>query len=183
MDMVCIVFNDKQNADGCLTVLRSLKDESLLELFDACIATRDESGKVYLEQGFPRTRIGVGIGSFGGFAWGLMFAIMFSIHPLVGAIAGIVTTGTAGAIIGKLSDYGIDDHFIQRIADELQPGTSAIFVLFGRLTSDKVLPHLRQFNGTILTSNLPAEREERLRVALAPLMEQQMDDGLRPHNP
>ena len=177
MDMVCIVFNDKQKADECLTLLRSLKDQALFELVDACIATRDESGKVHLEQAFPRAGIGVGIGAFGGLAWGLMLAFLFSFNPAVGAAAGIVTTGTAGGIIGKLSDYGIDDQFIQRIADELQPGTSAIFVLFGRLTPDKVLPHLRQFNGTILTSNLPAEREERLRAALAPLVEQQAGDS------
>ena len=137
---------------------------------------RDQSGKVHLEQAFPRAGIGVGIGAFGGLAWGLMLALLCSFNPLVGTAAGIVATGTVGGIVGKLSDYGIDDQFIKRIADELQPGTSAIFVLFGRLTPDKVLPHLRQFNGTILTSNLPAEREERLRAALAPLAEQQLGD-------
>ena len=182
MDMVCIVFNEKQKADECLTLLRSLKDEELFELLDACIATRDESGKVHLEQAFPRAGIGAGIGAFGGMAWGLMLAFLCSFNPPVAAAVGIVTMGTAGGIVGRLSDYGIDDQFIQRIADELQPGTSAIFVLFGRLTPDKVLPHLRQLNGTILTSNLPAEREERLRAALAPLAEQQAGDT-PPRNP
>jgi hypothetical protein len=52
MDMVCIVFNEKQKADECLTLLRSLKDEASFELLDACIATRDEAGKVHLEQSF-----------------------------------------------------------------------------------------------------------------------------------
>jgi uncharacterized membrane protein len=176
MDMACIVFNDKQKADECLNLLRSLNDEALFDLVDACIATRDESGKVQLEQAFPRTGIGVGIGAFGGLAWGLMLAFLCSFNPAVATAAGIVATGTVGGLIGKLSDYGIDDEFIQRIADELQPGTSAIFVLFGRLTPDKVLPQLRQLNGTILTSDLPAEREERLRAALLPLAEQQAGD-------
>lgn len=177
MDMVCIVFNDKQRADECLTLLRSLKDEALLDLVDASVATRDESGKVHLKQGFPRTGIGVGIGAYGGLAWGLMAAILWSFNPIVGAAAGIVAIGTIGGIVGKLNDYGIDDHFIQAIADELQPGTSALFVLFGRVASDKILPQLRQFNGTLLTSNLPAERVERLRAALAPLAEQQAGDS------
>jgi uncharacterized membrane protein len=177
MDMACIVFNDKQNADECLTLLRSLKDQALFELVDACVATRDKSGKVNLEQAFPRVGIGVAIGAFGGLAWALMLAFLFKFNPAVGTAAGMVTAGAAGALIGKMSDFGIDDRFIQRIADELQPGTSAIFVLFGRLTPDKVLPQLRRFNGTVLTSSLPAEREERLRAALAPLMEQQAGDS------
>ena len=46
MDMVCIVFEDQQMADACLTELRSLRDQVLLDLDDACVAIRDESGKV-----------------------------------------------------------------------------------------------------------------------------------------
>jgi uncharacterized membrane protein len=67
---------------------------------------------------------------------------------------------------GALTDYGIDDAFIRSLGATIEPGSSALFVLVGRATADRVLPELRQFQGTVLRTSLPNEQEERLEQAL-----------------
>lgn len=71
----------------------------------------------------PRTRQLVDGGLDAGF-WGLFFGLVFFV-PLLGAAIGTTT----GALAGALTDVGIDDHFINRVRDQVTPGTSALFVL------------------------------------------------------
>jgi uncharacterized membrane protein len=49
----------------------------------------------------------------------------------------------------------------------IQPGTSALFVLIRKVTPDKVLPEIRKFGGTVLKTSLSTEQDEQLRKALA----------------
>ena len=68
-------------------------------------------------------------GALGSGFWGLLFGLIFFV-PLLGAAMG----ATTGALAGALADVGIDDHFINRVRDQVTPGTSALFLL----TSDAV---------------------------------------------
>jgi uncharacterized membrane protein len=63
-------------------------------------------------------------GALGPGFWGLLFGLVFFV-PLLGAAMGAAT----GALGGALADVGIDDHFINRVRDEVTPGTSALFLL------------------------------------------------------
>ena len=56
--------------------------------------------------------------------WGLLFGIVFFV-PLLGAAMG----DTTGALSGALADVGIDDHFINRLRDQVTPGTSALVLM------------------------------------------------------
>jgi uncharacterized membrane protein len=56
--------------------------------------------------------------------WGLLFGLVFFV-PLLGAAMGAAT----GALTDALADVGIDDHFINRVRDQVAPGTSALFLL------------------------------------------------------
>ena len=60
----------------------------------------------------------------GGSFWGLLFGLIFFV-PLLGAAIGAAT----GALAGSLTDVGIDDAFINKVRDQVTPGTSALFVL------------------------------------------------------
>ena len=91
--------------------------------------------------------------------WGLLFGMLFYV-PLLGAALGAAT----GALSGSLADVGIDDGFINRVRDEVTPGTSALFVL----TSDGVVDRVREaFTGAdaprLLSTGLSAEQEAALR--------------------
>jgi uncharacterized membrane protein len=98
-------------------------------------------------------------GALSGGFWGLLFGLIFFV-PLLGAAVG----AAAGAIAGSLTDVGIDDGFINRVRDQVTPGTSALFVL----TSDAKLDRIHEAfadgpTGTLIDTNLTAEQEAALR--------------------
>ena len=65
--------------------------------------------------------------------WGLLFGLIFFV-PLLGAAIGAAT----GALAGSLTDVGIDDTFINKVRDQITPGTSALFVMTSDAVMDKV---------------------------------------------
>ena len=84
--------------------------------------------------------------------------------PLLGAAVGAAT----GALAGSLSEAGIDDSFINKIRDQVTPGTSALFVL----TSDAVVDRIHEaFAGhapaELLFTNLSSDQEAALRDVFA----------------
>ena len=72
-----------------------------------------------------------------------------------------------GALAGSMSDVGIDDEFIRRVRDEVTPGTSALFVMSGRVVQDRVLPELQRTGAHLASSNLSSEQEAKLREVFA----------------
>jgi uncharacterized membrane protein len=65
-----------------------------------------------------------------------------------------------------MTDYGIPDDYIRKIAETIEPGTSALFVLVRKVNPDKVLPELSKYQGTVLRTSLTNEQENRLKEAL-----------------
>jgi uncharacterized membrane protein len=80
--------------------------------------------------------------------------------------AGAVLGAAGGAITGRVVDVGIPDAFMKELAEKLRPGTSMLFVLFRKVTWEKVLPRISQYGGTVMHSSLSPEAEERLQHAL-----------------
>jgi uncharacterized membrane protein len=60
----------------------------------------------------------------------------------------------------------IDDNFMKVLAQELKPGSSALFILVRRMTPDKVISELARYGGKILQSTLTKEAERQLQQAL-----------------
>jgi uncharacterized membrane protein len=73
----------------------------------------------------------------------------------------------SGALGGALTDYGINDDFMKKLAAGLQPGNAALFVLIQHMTADKVLREIQDAGGTVLTTSLDDTKEKLLRDALA----------------
>jgi uncharacterized membrane protein len=56
--------------------------------------------------------------------WGLLFGLLFFVQPFTLAV------GTAlGSTEASLADVGIADYFVESARSDVQPGTSALFVL------------------------------------------------------
>ena len=72
----------------------------------------------------------------------------------------------SGALAGAVTDIGINDEFMRDMGRELTPGSSALFVLVRKSTSDQVLRELRELGGRVFTTSLSEEEERRLREAL-----------------
>lgn len=156
-DLVVVVYPSEAKAEEVRQKLFDLQKEYLLELGDAVIATKTESGKVKLNQVVNTTAAGAATGSF----WGLLIGFLF-LNPLVGVAAG----AASGALAGALTDIGIDDKFMKDLGDNLQPGSAALFVLIRKMTADKVLKAVEGFGGTVLKTSLDETREDALRDAL-----------------
>ena len=132
-DLVAIVYPDEHRGTEVMVALRRMQKEYLVDLEDACVVIRKPDGAVKLEQAVNLT----GMGAAGGAVWGALIGLIF-LNPLLGAAAG----AAAGALGGKLSDYGIRDDFMKGLADRMQPGSSALFMLIRKATYDKVEPEL-----------------------------------------
>ncbi|HET8962070.1 DUF1269 domain-containing protein [Nocardioides sp.] len=91
--------------------------------------------------------------------WGLLLGHIFLI-PLLGAAMGAAT----GAVAGPLADVGIDDIFINKVRDQITPGTSGLFVLGPDGVGDALAAELAPWNPDepILT-RLSPEQEAALR--------------------
>lgn len=163
-DLIVIAFKDEHRATEMLTALRRMEAEHLVDLEDAVVVVRNKDGKVRLQQTYDLTASGAASGAF----WGLLIGFLFSIPtggvllPFFASLAG----AAGGALSGKLSDIGINDDFIKEIGTTITPSTSALFLLVRSVTSDKVLPELRQYGGTVLQTSLSNEAETELRESL-----------------
>jgi uncharacterized membrane protein len=156
-DLVAIVYPDQHRAAEVMATLRRLQSEYLIDLEDACIVVKDESGKVKLHQAVNLTAAGAVSGAL----WGTVIGLLF-FNPLLGTALG----AASGALAGRLSDYGIDDDFIKSLAAEMQPSSSGIFMLVRRATMDRVEPELAKFGGKILRTSLSREAETKFQAML-----------------
>lgn len=154
---VAVAYDDMYTALEVRLQLLRMQKEYLLDLDDAVVAVRDDKGKVKLHQIHNMTAAGAVSGSF----WGLLIGLIF-MNPLLGLAAG----AAGGAISGALTDIGIDDEFMKRLASELKPGSSVLFVLVKNFTPDKVLAELEGTGGRLLKTSLSHEDETRLQAVL-----------------
>jgi len=70
-----------------------------------------------------------------------------------------------GALTGHFADYGIDDNFIKRVRSEVEPGTSALFLMTTNAVVDRVVEELKGMDFELVSTNLSKEQEEELRNA------------------
>jgi uncharacterized membrane protein len=68
---------------------------------------------------------------------------------------------------GMLTDTGIDDGFINRVRDEVTPGTSALFVLTSGAVLDRVQEAFAGQDMHLVHTNLSRDQEEKLLSAFA----------------
>jgi uncharacterized membrane protein len=158
-NLVVLAFNTEDGATRMLSEVDRLQKMNLLTLEDAATVVRKADGKVKVKQAHSL----VGAGAFGGAFWGMLIGLLF-FAPWLGLAVGAIT----GALAGKYSDIGIDDGFIKSVTTQLQPGTSAIFLMVISATTDRVLEDIRGWQGvTVLQTSLSHEAEQKLRDAFA----------------
>ena len=148
-------FTDADGAQHALKVLASLQKQQLIQILDAAVVSWPEGKKK------PRTRQAVDLVSLGaldGAFWGMLFGLIF-FCPLFGVTVGALS----GALSGHFRDYGINDDFIKEIQAKVTEGTSALFLMTGQVTVDKVLDALKEEPMELIESNLSEEQEAMLR--------------------
>ncbi len=148
-------FPSAQGAETALTKLAQLQKQHLIEIEDAAIVFWPEG------KNKPKTRQATnltGTAALDGAFWGMLFGFIFFM-PILGMAMG----AAMGAITGSFADYGINDDFIKDLRDKVTEGTSALFLLTGEVTLDKVEAAFEGESIELIQSNLSSEQETTLR--------------------
>ena len=156
--LVVIGYDDPFKAQEVRLMLAKMQKDYLIDLEDAVVVVKDEKGKVKLHQAVNLTAAGAVSGGF----WGTLIGLIF-LNPLLGLAVG----ATAGAVSGALTDVGIDDKFMKELAGQMNPGSSALFILVRKATPDKVLEEIKGTGGHVLKTSLSHDDEAKLQAALA----------------
>src|ERR687893_1338393 len=101
--LAVIAYPEQSTAGEAAAALGRMQKEFLIELDDVAWVTKTQDGKMKLHQGRSLT----GAGASGGALWGFLFGLLFLV-PIAGMAVGAAT----GALAGHLSDYGIDEKWI-----------------------------------------------------------------------
>jgi uncharacterized membrane protein len=152
-------FDSPYGADDALATLEKLQSQALIQVQDAAVVSW-EAGRSK-----PRTRemhSTKKAGALGGGFWGLLFGLIFFI-PILGLAIGAAT----GALMGSLADVGISDKFIATVREKVTPGTSALFLLTSDAVIDRVSEEFTTNKPELISTNLSAEQEGKLREAFA----------------
>ena len=115
---------------------------------DAVVAVKNEAGKIKLHQAVNLTAAGAVSGGF----WGYVD------RPVVlESTARRCGRCVRRSRVGRIDRVGIDDEFMKKLADGLQPNTSVLFVLVRKATPDKVVEEIKQYGGTVF-ADFPVAR-------------------------
>jgi uncharacterized membrane protein len=154
-DLVAIAYKDVPTAQQVASNLGEAVKAHEIELEDLVIIEHRDDGKVKLHQ--PSM---AGLGAAGGALWGGLIGLIFFM-PLFGMAIG----AAAGAAGGAMTDRGVDDNFMKKLGEELQPGGAALILLISKVSPDKVIPKI-EIPGTVIQTSLSNENEQALQEAL-----------------
>ena len=165
-DLIVFAFDSEDGALKARDALINMQKLHLVELEDAAVLVRQHDGKVKIKQ---VTSL-VGAGALGGAFWGMLIGLLFFV-PWLGLAVGAVT----GAVAGGLSDIGVDDNFIKEVGETIEPGHSALFILWRKVTPDKVMDELKRYNPKVLQTSLTEEQEAAMRETFSAHEEEQTE--------
>jgi uncharacterized membrane protein len=156
-DLVVLGYPDEATAKEAYARVQELEKDMVIDGTTARL-TRSQDGKIHVET--PSGVVGAGAAT--GALWGGLIGLLFLVP-----IGGLIVGGLLGAMMGKAADMGIDEDFRRRVQDVLQPGTSAVVMVFSKVTPDKALEALAPYGGQVLRTSLTHEAEEEIAKALA----------------
>ncbi|GAA0420103.1 DUF1269 domain-containing protein [Actinoplanes hulinensis] len=155
--LIAIGYSDETTATAASLEANRLAKDLIIQPDAIATIIRDKEGKFHVTTNHHAVAGGTTWGMF----WGLLFGMLFFI-PVLGMAVG----AGLGALTGKLTKGAINKEFQERIREELQPGTSALFLVVEAVTPDKAVEALSKFGGTVLKSSLSKETEAELQDAL-----------------
>ena len=141
-DLVVVDYEDAFKAREMRTNLLKMEPEYLSEIEDAVVAVKKPDAGVTVDHMAPLTE-GETLG--GSFLGNLIGSIFHQPEP-----GDYVPAKPHGA----LEDVGISDDFMKKLAETLQDGHSALFVLIRPGSAGKVLKELQASGGRVLQAPL-----------------------------
>ncbi len=156
--LIVVTFADASQAQGMYDALVELDKKKLVDLQDAVFVTKNADGAYEVDETVHKEKTtGMGKGAVLGAMLGLAMG-----GPILGLAGGAVV----GRLIGKRMDLGIDSGTIQAIANDLEAGHTALFILGYSKQSGVVRDVFSRFQGHIIETTLDTDVRERLQRAL-----------------
>jgi len=158
-NLIVIVYDDPAGAGQVRETLASIEKLDRLKLDDSAVVVKDADGKVHVKNELDR---GVKVGALGGGALGLLIGSIF--FPLAGVVLGAL----GGGLVGSLANLGIQRKFVKQVSEEMQPNSSALFVISREADVALSLAALREYqgDGRVYHTTLSEEDESALRDAV-----------------
>jgi uncharacterized membrane protein len=179
-ELIVVGFKkDMYRASDVLNQLQRMNEDWAVDLHDAVAVYRDYNGKLRVDQSFQMTTgEGAGWGGLWGSLIGATLAIPFTGGASGAAVAGALAAGALGggalgASAGALDaswwkdEFGIPDEFVKQIGAMIQPGDSAVYALLRTANPDKVADAFRGYGGTILSTTLNRDQENKVENVLS----------------
>jgi uncharacterized membrane protein len=154
-ELIVATYADPHRAAAVMRSLRRRMREAGLEVDDAAYAVRAPDGSVRLH----RSRIMTAVGAAQGALWGGLLGLLV-LSPVPGMLMGAVT----GAATSGSWRVGLDGRFLRRLAEQLAPDSSALFVLVRGADPQPALAAVRHYGGTVLQTTLSDAAEVALRA-------------------
>lgn len=156
-ELIVFTYEQEAKAGEVLAAVATLKQENvqkaLIGIEDAAVVVKDAREKVRVRQTLESVVKGSNVVSGG--LWGVLIGFLFG-GPLFGALLGMGFS----ALFGRKIDIGIDNDFIKRIGDDLNPGDSALFLLVNETPVETVADALKEHGGTLYHTSLSEEAAE-----------------------
>lgn len=147
-------------AQEALLAAMRLQARGHLGMDDAAIVHKQERGRVRIVQ----TRdVSTAQGALSGSWWGLLAGLFVPAGPLIGAALG----AAVGGVFAKMRDIGIDDDQMKQMAERLEPGESALFLLVTDCHQARALHEVGRFEARVLYSTAPDDQVQLVRERLA----------------
>lgn len=154
--LLVVTFDDMATAQQARRAVHDLQKQEQASLLDAAVISRDADGQTHIHNEVDSdVKLGAGVGS----VVGLVLSFGF---PLLGLAVG----AAGGALTGKLANRGLDKKFVHEVEQALQPGTSALAVVFADANPAALRAALDPFKGQIYQTTLDTETADQLRSAL-----------------
>ena len=159
--LVAIGYPDEVTADAARQTVAGLQEDLVIQADQVAAIRRGADGKYHITTSHGGASAGGGAwwGGFWGFLFGLIFFVPF---------AGLAIGAGFGALFGHLGERAIDKEFQTQVRDQVQPGTSALFMIIEKATPDKAVEALKGYGGTVIKTSLSDEDTQKLQEALAP---------------
>lgn len=160
-----IVVSDAAQARALLKTLQKIDQaDKNVKIIDAAFAHKDKKGNISLEQPTDLSGKKSALG-------GAMISALAGAAILgpVGLVAGGIIGGVLSGVYGKMRDSGVDDGFMKQLAQSLEPGKTALFLLYQgkwEASFDAVKGAMDESGAYLVYTNLPREAEEFARQAL-----------------
>lgn len=156
--LIVVTFADAAQAESLYEELAKLDKQKVVNLEDAVFVTKGEDGKFKVdEKVHNEKRSGTGKGA----VFGLLIGTMLG-GPVLGMAGGAIV----GRLIGKRMDLGVDEGTIHSIANDLEQGQTALFILGSTKHRPTVINAFKQFDGKIVQSTLDTDVQKQLQAAL-----------------